>query len=40
MDIEQIVRSKIQEIDYNNPNYGFDGSCCVVISAIINNHPI
>lgn len=40
VDIEQIVRSKIQEIDYNNPNYGFDGSCCVVISAIINNHPI
>lgn len=41
VDIEQIVRSKIQEIGYNNPNYGFDGSCCAVISAIIkNNHSI
>ncbi|AFB31280.1 S-adenosylmethionine synthetase, N-terminal domain protein [Rickettsia rhipicephali str. Ect] len=26
VDIEQIVRSKIQEIGYNNPNYGFDGN--------------
>ncbi|BAW83253.1 S-adenosylmethionine synthetase [Rickettsia japonica] len=39
MDIEQIVRSKIQEIGYNNPNYGFDGSCCAVISAIIKQSP-
>ncbi|GAA5252073.1 hypothetical protein KNCP2_03610 [Candidatus Rickettsia kedanie] len=35
VDIEQIVRSKIQEISYNNPNYGFDSSCCAVISSII-----
>ncbi|MEG8230819.1 methionine adenosyltransferase [Candidatus Rickettsia tasmanensis] len=39
VDIEQIVRSKIQEIGYNNPNYGFDGSCCAVISAIIKQSP-
>ncbi|AFC70753.1 methionine adenosyltransferase [Rickettsia australis] len=39
VDIEQIVRSKIQEIGYNNPNYGFDGSCCAVISSIIKQSP-
>ncbi|BDU59843.1 hypothetical protein FLA4_02530 [Candidatus Rickettsia kotlanii] len=39
MDIEQIVRSKIQEIGYNNPNYGFGGSCRTVISAIIKQSP-
>lgn len=39
VDIEQIVRSKIQEIGYNNPNYGFDGSCCAIISSIIKQSP-
>ncbi len=39
VDIEQIVRSKVQEIGYNNPNYGFDGSCCAVISSIIKQSP-
>ncbi|HJD59984.1 MAG TPA: methionine adenosyltransferase, partial [Rickettsia endosymbiont of Omalisus fontisbellaquei] len=39
VDIEQIVRNKIQEIGYNNPNYGFDGSCCAVISSIIKQSP-
>ncbi|ABV75441.1 S-adenosylmethionine synthetase [Rickettsia akari str. Hartford] len=39
VDIEQIVRSKIQEIGYNNPNYGFDGSCCAVISSIMKQSP-
>lgn len=39
VDIEQIVRGKIQEIGYNNPNYGFDGSCCAVISSIIKQSP-
>ncbi|KHO02613.1 hypothetical protein JS61_06765 [Rickettsia felis] len=39
VDIEQIVRSKIQETGYNNPNYGFDGSCCAVISSIIKQSP-
>ncbi|MCX4080115.1 methionine adenosyltransferase [Rickettsia rhipicephali] len=39
VDIEQIVRSKIQEIGYNNPNYGFDSSCCAVISAITKQSP-
>ncbi|AGJ01558.1 S-adenosylmethionine synthase [Rickettsia prowazekii str. NMRC Madrid E] len=39
VDIEQVVRNKIQEIGYNNPNYGFDGSCCAVISSIIKQSP-
>ncbi|BBJ32233.1 S-adenosylmethionine synthase [Rickettsia asiatica] len=39
VDIEQIVRRKVQEIGYNNPNYGFDGSCCAVISSIIKQSP-
>ncbi|AFE54600.1 methionine adenosyltransferase [Rickettsia typhi] len=39
VDIEQVVRNKIHEIGYNNPSYGFDGSCCAVISSIVKQSP-
>lgn len=34
VDLETLTRDLINEIGYNNPAYGFDGSSCAVLTAI------
>ncbi|MCH4239680.1 MAG: methionine adenosyltransferase [Oscillospiraceae bacterium] len=39
VDIPSIVRSVVNEIGYNNPAYGFDGSTCGVLTSIDAQSP-
>jgi S-adenosylmethionine synthetase len=39
VDLEQIARSTINEIGYNNPELGFDGDSCAVLTAIGKQSP-
>ena len=39
VDIPSIVRSVVNEIGYNNPSYGFDGSTCGVLTSIDAQSP-
>lgn len=34
VDVQRIVRKTIEEIGYNNGDYGFDGNTCAVLTAI------
>ena len=39
VDINKIARDTINEIGYNNPNFGFDGNTCGVIVALDEQSP-
>jgi S-adenosylmethionine synthetase len=39
VDLEQIARSTINSIGYNNPELGFDGDSCAVLTAIGKQSP-
>jgi S-adenosylmethionine synthetase len=39
VDLEQIARSTINKIGYNNPELGFDGDSCAVLTAIGKQSP-
>lgn len=39
VDIEEIVRKLIKEIGYNNPEIGFDGDSCAVVTTIGKQSP-
>lgn len=39
VDIPAVVRGVVEEIGYNNPAYGFDGSTCAVLTSIDNQSP-
>ncbi|MCH5352583.1 MAG: methionine adenosyltransferase [Acutalibacter sp.] len=39
VDIPAIVRNVVNEIGYNDPAYGFDGSTCGVLTSIDNQSP-
>lgn len=38
-DIPAVVREVVQEIGYNDPKYGFDGSTCAVLTSIDSQSP-
>lgn len=39
VDITKIVRSVIQDIGYDNPDYGFDGNACAVLVSLDTQSP-
>ncbi len=39
VDIPQVARRTVKEIGYNNPEYGFDGDTCAVLSSIDEQSP-
>jgi len=39
IDVQNVVRKTIQEIGYNKPEYGFDGSTCGVLVALSEQSP-
>ena len=39
VDVQTLVRNTVCEIGYNDPNFGFDGNTCGVLSAISGQSP-
>jgi S-adenosylmethionine synthetase len=39
IDVENIVRERVNDIGYDNPAYGFDGHTCAVLSALGKQSP-
>ncbi len=39
VDIPKVARRTVKEIGYNNPEYGFDGDTCAVLSSIDEQSP-